>query len=48
MRDFLGEDLGIGQVLAVFQRVILQPEDVEVGFVAFDDLVVVEVLKSRA
>ena len=40
--NLLSQHFWIGQVLTVFQRVILEPEDVEVGFVAFDDLVVGE------
>ena len=40
--NLLSEDFRIRKVLAVFERVVFEPEDVEVGFVAFDDLVVVE------
>ena len=44
--DFLGQDAWVGQVFAVFQRIIFEPEDVEVGFVAFDDLFVGEAAPS--
>ena len=40
--DFLGQHFWGRQILAVFERVVFEPEDVEVGFVAFDDLVVGE------
>ena len=33
------------KVLTVFEAVVLEPEDVEVGFVSGDDLVVGEFLK---
>jgi len=40
--DLLSQNFRIWKVLAVFQRIVFEPEDVEVGFVAFDDLVVGE------
>lgn len=38
--DLAGDDVGGRQVVEVFERVVLQPGDVEVGLVARDDLVV--------
>ena len=40
--DFGGEDVGVGEVGRVFEGIVLEPEDVEVGFVAFDQVVVGE------
>jgi hypothetical protein len=33
--DLSGDDLGRGEIGAVFERLILQPKDVEVEFIAF-------------
>ena len=38
--DFLGEDIGVGQVVGFFQGFVKQPEDVEVGIVSLQHLVV--------
>lgn len=38
----MSQYFSIWQILAVFERIIFEPEDVEVGFIAFDDLVVVK------
>jgi hypothetical protein len=32
--DFLGENVGIGKIVGVFEAFISEPEDVEAGFVA--------------
>lgn len=39
--DFGGDDGGVGEVVGVLQRIVLEPEDVEAGLVAGDQLVVV-------
>jgi hypothetical protein len=39
--DFLGDDVGIGKIGGVFEGIIFESEDVEVGFVAGDEFVVV-------
>ena len=40
--DLLSKDIRIRQVVAVFQAAVFEPEDVEVQFVPFKDLVVGE------
>ncbi len=40
--DVLGDDLGGGKVGGFFQGVVFEPEDVEVDFVALDELFVGE------
>jgi hypothetical protein len=35
--DFLGENVGIGKVVGVFETVVAEPEDVEAGLVAVDE-----------
>lgn len=40
--DFLGQDFGVGEVFAVFQAFVLEPEDVQVRLVALDQVLVVE------
>ena len=42
VRDFLREYVGLGEILGVFKAFVFEPEDVEIDFVAFDQLVVVE------
>ena len=44
--DLGGEFGGWGEVLGVFEAVVLEPEDVEVGFVAGHDFVVAEFLEA--
>jgi hypothetical protein len=44
--DLGGEQGGCGQVVAVFEAVVLEPEDVEVGFVPGGDLGVGEFLEA--
>jgi len=39
--DFGGDDGGVGEVVGVLQGIVLEPEDVEAGLVAGDQLVVV-------
>ena len=39
--DFLGDDVGVGKIGGVFEGVVFEPEDVEAGFVAGDEFVVV-------
>ena len=39
--DFLGENVGIGEIVGVFEAFVSEPEDVEAGFVAVDELVVI-------
>jgi hypothetical protein len=34
--DFLGEDVGIEEVVGFFQAFVPEPEDIEAGFVAVD------------
>jgi len=34
--DFLGENVGVGEVVGFFEAFISQPEDIEAGFVAID------------
>jgi hypothetical protein len=36
--DFLGENVGIGKIVGVFEAFISEPEDVEAGFVAVDEV----------
>jgi hypothetical protein len=40
--DVRGNRLGVGQIGGFFQRVVLEPEEVEVEFVAFGELFVGE------
>ena len=35
----MGDDVGIGKIGAVFEALVLEPEDVEAGFVAGDQFV---------
>ena len=42
LNNFLRQYFWCGQVFSVFQGFILEPEDVEVGFVAGDEFVVSE------
>ena len=39
--DFLGDDVGIGEIGGVFEGIVFEPEDVEAGFVAGNEFVVV-------
>ena len=39
--DFLGDDVGVGEIGGVFKGVVFDPEDVEAGFVASHKFVVV-------
>jgi len=39
--DFLGDDVGVGKIGGVFEGVVFEPEDVEAGFVAGDQLVII-------
>src|SRR5437773_12039033 len=39
--DFLGESIGIGKIVRVLETLLSEPEDVEAGIVAIDELVVV-------
>jgi len=34
--DFLRDDVGIGEISAVFEAFVFEPEDVEVEFVALE------------
>jgi hypothetical protein len=36
LRRFLGNHVGLGEIGAVFERFVLEPEDVEVEFVALE------------
>ena len=38
--DFLGENVGIGEIVGFFQALVAEPEDIEAGLVAVDELVV--------
>ena len=40
--DLSGDDVGVGKIGTVFERLILQPEDVEVEFVALGQFFVGE------
>jgi hypothetical protein len=31
--DFLGEDVGVGEIVGVFEAFVSQPKDIEAGFV---------------
>ena len=46
LHDLGGEEGGSREVVAVFEGIVLEPEDVEVGFVAGDDLGVGEFLEA--
>jgi hypothetical protein len=35
--DFLGENVGIGKIVGVFEALVYKPEDVEAGLVAADE-----------
>jgi hypothetical protein len=35
--DFLGENVGIGEIVDVFEALISEPKDVAAGFVAADE-----------
>ena len=35
--DFLGENVGVGQVIGVLETFVAEPEDVEAGLVAIDE-----------
>jgi hypothetical protein len=39
--DFLGQNVGVGQVVGLFQAFVSQPEDIQTGFVAVDEFVVI-------
>ena len=39
--NFLGNDTGIGKIGGVFEAVVCEPDDVETGFVAGHDFIVV-------
>src|SRR5436309_1348975 len=41
VHDFLGDDVGIGKVVGGFEALVLEPEDVEAGFVAGNKFVIV-------
>jgi hypothetical protein len=34
--DFLGEDVGVGEIVGVFEAFVSEPKDIEAGFVAVD------------
>jgi len=38
--DLLGENVGIGEIVGVFEAFVAEPEDVEAGFVAVDEFFV--------
>lgn len=38
--DFLGEDVGVGEIIRFFESFVSEPEDVEAGFVAVDEFLV--------
>jgi hypothetical protein len=38
--DFLGENVRIGEILGFFEAFITEPKNIEAGFVAVDDFVV--------
>jgi hypothetical protein len=44
--DFGGDDFGGGEIGGVFEAVVFEPEDVEVGFVALDQVLVGEGLEA--
>jgi hypothetical protein len=46
--DFLSDDFGRGQIGGFFQGIILEPEDVEVDFVALEQFVVGETFETLA
>jgi hypothetical protein len=35
--DFLGQIVGVGQVVGLFEAFVAEPEDVEAGFAAVDE-----------
>jgi hypothetical protein len=35
--DFLGENVGVGEIVRVFEAFVSEPEDVGAGFVAADE-----------
>jgi hypothetical protein len=39
--DLLGENLGIGKVIGVFEVLVSQPENIETGLVAADEILVI-------
>jgi hypothetical protein len=39
--DFLGENVRIGEIVGFFEAFVSQPEDIEAGFVAVNELVVI-------
>ena len=39
--DFLGKDIGVGEVVGFFQAFVSEPKDVKAGLVAVDELFVV-------
>jgi len=39
--DFLDENIGIGKIVGFLETLLSEPEDVEAGIVAIDELVVV-------
>jgi hypothetical protein len=39
--DFLGEHVGIGEIVGVFEASVSEPEDIKAGFVAVDEFVVI-------
>jgi hypothetical protein len=43
--DLLSDNFGIRQILGIFERVVLEPENVELRFVALDQFVVGEALE---
>ena len=44
--NFLSDDVGIGEIRAVFQAFVFEPKDVEVEFIALDQLFVGETLEA--
>ena len=46
--DLGGDDVGGGEVGGVLERLVLEPEDVEVGLVALDQVVVGERVAALA
>ena len=39
--DFLGENIGIGEIVGLFQAFVSEPEDVEAGFVTVVEFFVI-------
>jgi hypothetical protein len=41
VRNFVSENVGSGEVIGILQALVLEPEDIEVGLVAFDEVLVI-------